>query len=102
MTPMVDVAFLLLTFFMLTTSLMRHEAMEINIPPDSSSIQVPENNLLMLLVNSENTIFWNIGREAPVRVALDGLGDLLIRENRQNSKLITLLKIDRKARYRSL
>ena len=33
LTPMVDVAFLLLTFFMLTTSLMKHQAMEVNIPP---------------------------------------------------------------------
>ncbi|RNA64455.1 biopolymer transporter ExbD, partial [Prosthecochloris sp. ZM_2] len=33
MTPMVDVAFLLLTFFMLTTTFGLQNTMEINIPP---------------------------------------------------------------------
>ena len=101
MTPMVDVAFLLMTFFMLTTTLLRHQAMEINIPSGPLT-PVSENDVLTLLVNNENVIFWNIGRDIPVRVAINDLKDLLIRQNRQNSKLITLLKIDRKARYRSL
>jgi len=33
MTPMVDVAFLLLTFFMLTTTMNKPQTMEINLPP---------------------------------------------------------------------
>jgi len=34
MTPLVDVAFLLLTFFMYTTTMSRPQTMEINLPPD--------------------------------------------------------------------
>ena len=101
MTPMVDVAFLLLTFFMLTTALLRHQSIEINLPPNIP-IEVSQRNVLTLLVNSENEIYWSIGGNTPVRVALNSLGNLLIQQNQQNSRLITLVKIDRKARYRSL
>ena len=41
MTPMVDVAFLLLTFFMLTTTFNTPQVMEISLPPDSKvSVEV--------------------------------------------------------------
>ena len=43
MTPLVDVAFLLLTFFMYTTSMSRPQTMEINLPPDKDvKVDVPE------------------------------------------------------------
>src|SRR2546422_2952419 len=42
MTPMVDVAFLLLTFFMLTTTMNRPQTMEINLPPSNTTVEVPE------------------------------------------------------------
>jgi biopolymer transport protein ExbD len=34
MTPLVDIAFLLLTFFMFSTSMSRPQTMELNLPPD--------------------------------------------------------------------
>jgi biopolymer transport protein ExbD len=37
MTPMVDVAFLLLIFFMVTTVFRTPQALEINLPPDDKS-----------------------------------------------------------------
>ena len=40
MTPMVDVAFLLLTFFMLTTTFSKSNTMEINIPPERAEVKV--------------------------------------------------------------
>ena len=36
MTPMVDVAMLLLTFFMLTTVFSKPQTMELNLPPDET------------------------------------------------------------------
>ena len=60
MTPMVDVAFLLLTFFMLSTTLSTPQVMEISLPPDSKvNIEVAESNLLTLRVRNDEAVFWN-------------------------------------------
>src|SRR5947199_2641487 len=70
MTPMVDVAFLLLTFFMLTTTLLTPQVMEITMPPDSKiPVQIAESNLLTLRVRQDRVVFWNMGSEAPQKIA---------------------------------
>ncbi len=111
MTPMVDVAFLLLTFFMLTTSMSKPQTMEINLPPKDESgkppiVEVAESNLLTVRVSDDFKVFWNIGFEKPTKVdgtdrkaILINLGKLLKDRNAANPKLITLLKIDDKAKY---
>lgn len=106
MTPMVDVAFLLLTFFMLTTTMSKPETMEINLPPSDTHAEVPESNLLTLRVSENFDIFWNIGNEKPEKVSgtdkkskLEAMGKLLKEKNTANSKLITLIKVDGKAKY---
>src|SRR5512139_3366320 len=64
MTPMVDVAFLLLTFFMLTTVFNKPQTMELNLPPDEKAqVEVAESSLLTLRVDKDGVIFWNIGNE---------------------------------------
>ncbi len=106
MTPMVDVAFLLLTFFMLTTSMSKPQTMEINLPPSETKADVAESNLLTLRISEDFRIFWNIGTEKPTTVdgkekkeKLIALGKLLKERNAANPKLITLIKVDGKAKY---
>jgi biopolymer transport protein ExbD len=106
MTPMVDVAFLLLTFFMLTTSMSKPQTMEINLPPAETKADVAESNLLTIRVSEDFRIFWNIGVEKPTTVdgkekkeKLINLGRLLKERNAANPKLITLIKVDGKAKY---
>jgi len=106
MTPMVDVAFLLLTFFMLTTTMNKPQTMEINLPPGGQTAEVAESNLLTLRVTDDFRIFWNIGTSKPVAVdgsdkkaKLIALGKLLKEQNSANPKLITLVKVDGKAKY---
>lgn len=99
MTPMVDVAFLLLTFFMLTTTMNRPQTMEINIPPGESTVEVAESNLLTLRVKEDGSIFWNIGVEPPQKVEYKALRALMVGKLQQNPKLITLIKVDRKGKY---
>jgi len=106
MTPMVDVAFLLLTFFMLTTSMSKPQTMEINLPPSETKADVAESNLLTLRISEDFRIFWNIGTESPTTVdgkakkeRLINLGKLLKERNASNPKLITLIKVDGKAKY---
>jgi len=51
MTPMVDVAFLLLIFFMVTTVFRTPQALEINLPPDKDvKIEVAESKVLTVRV----------------------------------------------------
>lgn len=99
MTPMVDVAFLLLTFFMLTTSMRRPQTMEINLPPEKAQVEVAESNLLTLRVKEDGAIYYNVGAEPPQKVEFKDLGNLVRQKNQQNPRLITLIKVDRKGKY---
>ncbi len=100
MTPLVDVAFLLLTFFMFTTSMSRPQTMEINLPPDKDvKVEVAESNLLTLRVNDKGDIFWSTGIESPKRIDRKDLRAFLRDKAIQNPKLIVLVKIDRAGKY---
>lgn len=99
MTPMVDVAFLLLTFFMLTTSMSRPQTMEINLPPEKATVEVAQSNLLTLRVKDDGGIYWNISDQMPVKIPYKELRKLMMQQMQANPKLITLIKVDRKGKY---
>jgi biopolymer transport protein ExbD len=120
MTPMVDIAFLLLIFYMVTTVFAMPQAMEINLPPikpDDEQIEVKESNLLTLRVDDQGAYWWNIKRAAPdnlpqliptapdtpdtvlYKFNADSLQGLLIAHNQANNKLSTLILIHRNATY---
>jgi biopolymer transport protein ExbD len=99
MTPMVDVAFLLLTFFMLTTTMNRPQTMEINLPPEKATVEVPQSNVLTLRVKEDGTIYWNIANDPPVKVEYKEFRKLMMQQMAANPKLITLIKVDRKGKY---
>jgi biopolymer transport protein ExbD len=114
MTPMVDVAFLLLTFFMLTTTFAKSNTMEINIPPETGEVSIAERNVMTFRVPGDGSAYWSLGDEAPRRVPLydqpgNGHGSLS-RDIRQvlqqqfaaNKKLVIVVKISDKAKYKSL
>ncbi len=103
MTPMVDVAFLLLTFFMLTTVFSKPQTMELNLPPDEKvTVEVAESSLLTLRVDRDGVIFWNMGTEPLQTLAITDLRSTLIQRNQANPKLITLVKVDRDANYKMM
>jgi len=103
MTPMVDVAFLLLTFFILTSSMKQPQTMELNLPPEKeTTVEVAESNLLTLRVDKDGMIFWNIGTELPQKIEFKDLRKMLSDRNASNPKLITLLKVDRDATYNNM
>lgn len=100
MTPLVDVAFLLLTFFMLTTTMARPQTMEINLPPDENvKVEIAESNLMTLRVNDKGEVFWNLGLDAPQRIEFNKLRGFIRERLQVNSRLVTLVKIDPKAKY---
>lgn len=99
MTPMVDVAFLLLTFFIMTTTMSRPQTMEINLPPGEARIEIALSNVLTLRVKEDGTIFWNSGEEPPQKVEFANLRETLEQRAAQNPKLVTIIKIERKGKY---
>lgn len=103
MTPMVDVAFLLLTFFMLTTTMSRPQTMEINLPPsNTTNVEVAFQNLLTIRVKEDGAIFWNFGVDKPAKIEFKDLRKFLTEKGQENPKLVTLLKIDRKGKYKTM
>src|SRR5512147_1155132 len=101
MTPMVDVAFLLLIFFMVTTVFRKPQALEINLPPDNDTpAEIAESKVLQLRVLSDDRIYWKRGpKEDPwSRTAPASMKDVL-KPLTGNADLVVLIKIDREARF---
>lgn len=60
MTAMTDVAFLLLTFFMLTAKMRNQESVVIDTPSSISETKLPETNTLTILVSDKGKIFLDM------------------------------------------
>ncbi len=100
MTPLVDVAFLLLTFFMLTTVMRRQETMEINLPPNNKTqVDIAESNLLTMFVDENDSLYYSAGTDKPQSIAYNKLEKFFVEKSQQNSKLVILLKFNRKSKY---
>jgi biopolymer transport protein ExbD len=76
--------------------------MEINLPPSETKVEVAESNLLTLRIMEDGTIYWNMGIEAPQKIAFNDLRKFLRTKNQENPKLITLVKVDRKSKYHDM
>ncbi len=60
MTPMVDLAFLLVTFFMLTTKFAPEETVVVDTPSSISEIRLPESNIITLTIDSKKRVFFGV------------------------------------------
>jgi biopolymer transport protein ExbD len=60
MTAMCDVAFLLLTFFMLTSNFTQKEPVQVNTPSSISEIKIPERNIMQVLIEPTGKVFFGI------------------------------------------
>ena len=66
LTAMVDLAFLLITFFMLTTSLSKPHAMDVNMPDKNKEnkedmLELADNRTMTILLGSDNKIEYYMG-----------------------------------------
>jgi biopolymer transport protein ExbD len=105
MTPMVDVAMLLLTFFMLTTVFNKPQTMELNLPPEKDvKVEVPASKLLTVRVEPNMAIYWSMGNEPTVlkKIPFKELRPLLVERLRSIPDLITLVQINRDAKYNDM
>lgn len=71
MTPMSDVMVLLLTFFMLTSTFVKNEAVKVNTPGSVSEIKVPETEVLQILVDKDGKIFIGLDKPGYMQEMLD-------------------------------
>jgi biopolymer transport protein ExbD len=113
MTPLVDVAFLLLTFFMLTTQFRPQEEVTIILPSSHSEFKLPESDVMTINIAPDGRLFLGLDSQimrrrlfgaenelkASVLVEKGDLANLLIQARTINPKLRTVIKGDRAAEY---
>jgi biopolymer transport protein ExbD len=102
MTPFVDIAFLLLIFFMTTTVFRTPQALEINLPPDEDvEIKIQQSNVLSVFVQADDRVFYKRGDDPWARTKIADLGPVF-RRYTGDPKLVVLLKINREAKFNNM
>lgn len=110
MTPMVDLAFLLLTFFMLTTTLSKPQTMELTMPEkpkkEEKLPEVNEKKVVTVILGSKDRIFWYHGITDPDVQVTDysqtGIRKVLQEKNAEIPGLIILIKPAKESRYKNV
>ena len=74
MTAMSDVTVLLLTFFMLTSTFVKKEPVQVTTPASVSEIKIPESNILSILVDPNGKIFMSLDKQSDMREVLENMG----------------------------
>jgi len=117
LTAMVDLAFLLITFFILTTTLNKPKAMEL-IMPDKDDIHhdqlaVPESRTMTLLLGDNNKLEWFVGLAGKTAPTVIGYGkeDLrkvlvdqnnLIKQSHGGQPMIVVVKPSAQSTYKNV
>ncbi|GAB3875758.1 biopolymer transporter ExbD [Hymenobacter segetis] len=115
MTPMVDLAFLLLTFFMLTTTFAKPFAMDLNMPVKSTEpTSVAPSRSMTIILGKNHRVHYFFGLNAPqdktaavpelktTSFAPDGLRPALIARMRQQPGLVVLIKPSADSKYQDM
>jgi len=105
MTPMVDVAFLLLTFFMLTTKFRPPETVPVHLPSSRSPLKLSESNSLTVTVRGDNSLLMGVSSQqsreklfnAVVKPKLQtaGFSSLAIADSLKHFRLTENFRVDR-------
>lgn len=113
LTPMVDLAFLLVTFFMLTTTFSKPQTMEINMPvkPPPGSEQTEQSTkasqTLTVILGGGDKVFWFKGTPDTANFSTtdyspNGLRQVLIHVNRETKDLTCIIKPTDQSNYRNM
>jgi biopolymer transport protein ExbD len=102
MTPMVDVAFLLLIFFMVTTVFRTPQALEINLPPkEDVKVDIGISKVLEVRVLSDGRAYWRNAEEPWARSTLKDLGRVFTPYKSSKDKVV-IIRIDREAKFSNM
>ena len=123
LTAMVDLAFLLITFFMLTTSLSKPQSMDLGLPDKdddptkNKDVKVDENRTMTILLGDNNQVKVYMGllatpKLAPKDIAYgkEGIRKELLKQKQavvqytgnKDKGLIVIIKPSKKSNYRNL
>jgi biopolymer transport protein ExbD len=91
---MADIAFLLLVFFLVTTTIDMDKGIGLILPAEGQEIEINKKNILNLLISSSGNVL--LGGEA---VAINQIDDRVKEEIRKNNNLIISVKAHEKAQY---
>jgi biopolymer transport protein ExbD len=122
LTAMVDLAFLLITFFMLTTTLSKPQSMSLGLPdkdPDvkSADIKVDENRTMTVMLGDNNKMVYYMGLLATpiagpkeITFGKNGLRDELLKRKKsvlaytgnKDKGMIVIIKPSKKSNYKNV
>lgn len=107
MTPMVDLAFLLLTFFVISTTLQEPYVVKIEMPDESvAGPLVHETRVLNLLLGGEDKIYWYRGLAGNEIERTDfsksGVRKMLAEQNSITKEMIVLIKPTDQSKYKNI
>jgi biopolymer transport protein ExbD len=121
LTAMVDLAFLLITFFMLTTSLSKPQSMDLGMPDKTKTEEdktlIPDNRSMTILLGENNKLMWYMGQFAtPLEGPKDatygkaGIRQAILEKSKAavaftgdpKLGLIVLIKAAKKSNYKNL
>lgn len=99
MTPMVDVAFLLLIFFMSTTQFKPPEEVAVTLPASNSEIKVPETGIIVLTVNKDGRVFIGGDKGDAQEMPKNDMATAIMAFRSRNPTARVLLKGDKNAEF---
>jgi biopolymer transport protein ExbD len=112
LTAMVDLAFLLITFFILTTTLQKPKAMDLTMPDKdekNDQLPVPASRTMTILLGSGNKLEWYVGepgKSAPTKESFgkNGIRKTLLEKGaevlaKSGKGMIVLIKPSDKSTY---
>ncbi len=99
MTPMVDVAFLLLIFFMSTSQFDPPQKVPISIPDSHSNLKVPESDVMTIGVSKDNQLLYQIGKNPQEYTDIANLESIVTEQRRRNPRLRVAIKADKLSDY---
>jgi len=106
MTPMVDLAFLLLTFFILTSTFNQAKVLDLEMPePTNDPPPVSHKKILNLVLAGNDKVYWWMGFEPsaqPTNYSKNGLRKILLERKRTVPGLRVLIKAADDARYQNM
>ena len=93
---MADIAFLLLIFFLVTTTIDMDKGLGIVLPAEGQEIEIKKKNILNCLINSSGQVLLG-GDPTPIRE----INKVVRRKIKENDKLIISVKAHNKTPYKS-